>query len=129
MWYENSGGLSADELAYRYHEQLREDTRLAASRPRTTLYRPYVCVGQPRLQARRVDFARASWCVVGAEKFFALIRNWLTWYRHATVVTDDFTGLVANYSEKVVAAIVGYVAVFDGSAVTDTRWVVVGVTS
>ena len=36
---------------------------------------------------------------IGDDKFFALLRDWTTRYRHGTVVTDDFTGLAANYAE------------------------------
>ncbi len=37
--------------------------------------------------------------VIGDSNFFALLRDWTNRYRHATVVTDDFTGLAANYSD------------------------------
>ena len=36
---------------------------------------------------------------IGDDKFFALLRDWTTRYRHGTVVTDDFTGLAANYAD------------------------------
>ena len=35
---------------------------------------------------------------LGDENFFALLQDWTTRHRHSTVVTDDFTGLAANYS-------------------------------
>ena len=31
--------------------------------------------------------------------FFALLRDWTTRHRHSTAVTDDFTGLAANYAD------------------------------
>ena len=34
------------------------------------------------------------------DAFFDLLRDWTTRHRHATAVTDDFTGLAAKYSEK-----------------------------
>ena len=36
---------------------------------------------------------------IGDENFFALLRDWTTRYRHSTAVTDDFTGLAANYAD------------------------------
>ena len=37
---------------------------------------------------------------IGDENFFALLRDWTTRYRHGTAVTDDFTGLAANYAHE-----------------------------
>ena len=37
---------------------------------------------------------------IGDTNFFALLRDWTTRYRHSTAVTDDFTGLAANYTDK-----------------------------
>ncbi|EUA86752.1 putative metallopeptidase [Mycobacterium ulcerans str. Harvey] len=37
---------------------------------------------------------------LGDAKFFALLRDWTTRYRHGTVITDDFTGLAANYATE-----------------------------
>jgi aminopeptidase N len=34
------------------------------------------------------------------EKFFALLKDWTTRYRHGNVVTDDFTGLAAGYCDE-----------------------------
>ena len=34
-------------------------------------------------------------CVAGL-----LLREWTTRYRHGTAVTDDFTGLAANYAHE-----------------------------
>ena len=49
--------------------------------------------------------------VIGDDSFFALLRDWTTRHRHATAVTDDFTGLAANYADDVAATAVGCVAV------------------
>jgi aminopeptidase N len=37
---------------------------------------------------------------LGDEKFFALLQDWTTRYRHGTVVTEDFTALAADYSDE-----------------------------
>ena len=37
---------------------------------------------------------------LGDDKFFALLKDWTTRYRHGTATTDDFTGLAANYSDE-----------------------------
>ena len=56
LWSEHSGGPSADELARRHHEQLRDEaTRPAAGRSRTARH-----VRRPRVQARCADPARAA---------------------------------------------------------------------
>jgi aminopeptidase N len=34
------------------------------------------------------------------EKFFALLKDWTTRYRHGNAVTDDFTGLAAAYCDE-----------------------------
>jgi aminopeptidase N len=31
---------------------------------------------------------------------FTLLRDWTSRYRHGTAVTDDFTGLAANYADE-----------------------------
>ncbi len=40
---------------------------------------------------------------LGDEKFFALLKDWTTRYRHASVVTEDFTALAADYSDDSLA--------------------------
>jgi aminopeptidase N len=94
LWSQHSGGPSADELARRYHEQLREkpqDLLLADPGPRHMFDDRVYKRGALTLHALR---GRLS-----DEKFFALLRDWTTRYRHDTVVTDDFTGLAANYAD------------------------------
>ena len=56
-----------------------------------------------RVQARRHHLRTALRGIIGDDKFFALLRDWATRYRHATVVTDDFTGLAANHAGRVAA--------------------------
>ncbi len=95
LWSEYSGGPSADELARGHHEQLREqpqDLLLADPGPRDMF--------DDRVYKRGALTLHALRGLLGDEKFFALLKDWTTRYRHATVVTDDFTGLAANYSSK-----------------------------
>ena len=37
---------------------------------------------------------------LGDAKFFALLKDWTTRHRHGAVVTKDFTGLAADYSDE-----------------------------
>lgn len=95
LWSEHSGGASADELVRSHHEQLREepqDLLLADPGPRDMF--------DDRVYKRGALTLHALRGRLGDEKFFALLKDWTTRYRHATVVTDDFTGLAANYSDE-----------------------------
>jgi aminopeptidase N len=38
--------------------------------------------------------------LIGDGNFFALLQDWTTRHRHSTAVTDDFTGLAANYTRE-----------------------------
>jgi aminopeptidase N len=40
---------------------------------------------------------------VGDEKFFALLKDWTTRYRHGNSVTEDFTGLAGHYAGESLA--------------------------
>jgi len=93
LWSEHSGGPSADELARCHHEQLREepqDLLLADPGPRDMF--------DDRVYKRGALTLHALRGRLGDDKFFALLKDWTTRHRHGTVVTDDFTGLAANYS-------------------------------
>ena len=93
LWSEHSGGPSADELARRYHEQLRgkpQDLLLADPGPRDMF--------DDRVYKRGALTLHALRGRLGGENFFALLKDWTSRHRHGTVVTDDFTGLAANYS-------------------------------
>jgi aminopeptidase N len=95
LWSEHSGGPSADELARCYHEQLREkpqDLLLADPGPRDMF--------DDRVYKRGALTLHALRARLGDEKFFALLKDWTTRHRHGSVVTDDFTGLAANYSSE-----------------------------
>ena len=52
-----------------------------------------------RLYKRGALVVHALRGIIGDDRFFALLRDWTTRYRHGTVVTDDFTGLAANYAD------------------------------
>jgi aminopeptidase N len=95
LWSDHIGGPSADELARHYHSQLREqpqDLLLTDPGPRDMF--------DDRVYKRGALTLHALRGRLGDEKFFALLKDWTTRYRHGTVVTDDFTGLAANYSDE-----------------------------
>jgi aminopeptidase N len=95
LWSEHGGGRSADELAAFHHEQLRnkpQDLLLADPGPRDMFDDRVYKRGALTLHALRGQ--------LGDEKFFALLKDWTTRHRHGTVVTGDFTGLAANYSDE-----------------------------
>lgn len=95
LWSECSGGRSVDELARRYHGQLRasaQDLLLADPGPHNMFDDRVYKRGALTLHALRKQLGNA--------KFFALLKDWMTRYRHGTVVTDDFTWLAAKYSNE-----------------------------
>ncbi|MBV8929095.1 MAG: M1 family metallopeptidase [Mycobacteriaceae bacterium] len=95
LWSQHGGGPSADELARRYHRLLREsaqDLLLTDPGPRDMFDDRVYKRGALTLHALRGQ--------LGDQSFFALLRDWTTRYRHSTVVTDDFTGLAAKYSDE-----------------------------
>jgi aminopeptidase N len=92
LWSEHSGGPSADQLARQYHQKLRaapQDLLLADPGPRNMF--------DDRVYKRGALTLHALRGRVGDEKFFALLKDWTTRYRHSNAVTDDFTGLAADY--------------------------------
>ena len=94
LWSENSGGPSATELAANYHRRLAQapqDLLLADPGPRDMF--------DDRVYKRGALTLHHLRAILGDRKFFALLRDWTTRYRHSTAVTDDFTGLAANYAE------------------------------
>ncbi|OBI98455.1 M1 family metallopeptidase [Mycobacterium asiaticum] len=94
LWSEHSGGPDADELAHRYHHELAQqpqDLLLTDPGPRHMF--------DDRVYKRGALTLHALRRRLGDEKFFALLRDWTARYRHATAVTDDFTGLAANYAD------------------------------
>ena len=94
LWSEHSGGRSAGDLAADYHQRLLaapQDLLLADPGPRDMF--------DDRLYKRGALVVHALRGIIGDDRFFALLRDWTTRYRHGTVVTDDFTGLAANYAD------------------------------
>ncbi len=95
LWSEHSGGPSADHWARHYHEKLRkapQDLLLTDPGPRDMF--------DDRVYKRGALTLHALRGRLGDENFFALLKNWTTRYRHATAVTDDFTGLAGDYCDE-----------------------------
>jgi len=95
LWSEHSAGRSADDWAQYYHQRLAgspQDLLLADPGPRDMF--------DDRVYKRGALTLHALRRRVGDESFFALLRDWTTRYRHSSAVTDDFTGLAANYAHE-----------------------------
>ncbi len=93
LWSENSGGPSAADLAWQHRQRLAaspQDLLLSDPGPKDMF--------DDRVYKRGALTLHALRGMIGDENFFALLRDWTTRYRHGTVVTDDFTGLAANYA-------------------------------
>ena len=95
LWSEHSGGPSADGLARRYNDRLRESPHdlLLADRGARDMF-------NDRVYKRGALTLHALRGRLGDEKFFSLLQDWTTQYRHGTVVTEDFTVLAADYSDE-----------------------------
>ena len=94
LWSEHSGGQTADQWARHYHQKLASSPQnllLADPGPQDMF--------DDRVYKRGALTLHVLRTTIGDEKFFALLRDWTTRYRHGTVVTDDFTGLAANYTD------------------------------
>jgi aminopeptidase N len=94
LWSEHAGGPSADELARMYYKRLRDspqDLLLTDPGPRDMFDDRVYKRGALTLHVLRGQ--------IGDDNFFALLRDWTTRHRHSTAVTDDFTGLAANYAQ------------------------------
>ena len=95
LWSEHSGGRSADDWAHYFHQRLAtspQDLLLADPGPRDMF--------DDRVYKRGALTLHALRGCIGDESFFALLRDWTTRYRHSSAVTDDFTGLAANYAHE-----------------------------
>jgi len=95
LWSEEAGGRTAAEWARHYHERLRASTQdllLTDPGPADMFDDRVYKRGALTLHALRLE--------LGDTGFFALLRDWTTRYQHSTVVTDDFTGLAANYARQ-----------------------------
>ena len=94
LWSENSGGRTAEQWAQHYHAKLvssPQDLLLADPGPADMF--------DDRVYKRGALTLHVLRGILGDEKFFALLREWTDRHRHGTVVTDDFTGLAANYAD------------------------------
>lgn len=94
LWSENSGGPRAGELARQHHRRLAaapQDLLLADPGPADMF--------DDRVYKRGALTLHALRSTIGDTKFFALLHDWTNRYRHGTAVTDDFTGLAANYAD------------------------------
>jgi aminopeptidase N len=95
LWSEDSGGRSADDWARYYHGKLassRHDLLLSDPGPRDMF--------DDRVYKRGALTLHVLRRTIGDDGFFDLLRDWTTRHRHGTAVTDDFTGLAANYSDE-----------------------------
>jgi aminopeptidase N len=94
LWSEESGGETAEEWARHYYARLRDspqDLLLSDPGPRDMF--------DDRVYKRGALTLHALRGVIGDDNFFALLRDWTKRHRHSTAVTDDFTGLAANYAD------------------------------
>jgi aminopeptidase N len=95
LWSEDSGGRSADDWARYYHGKLagsRQDLLLADPGPADMF--------DDRVYKRGALTLHVLRRTIGDDGFFELLRDWTTRHRHGTAVTDDFTGLAANYANE-----------------------------
>ena len=95
LWSEDSGGRSADDWARYFHGKLassRQDLLLSDPGPRDMF--------DDRVYKRGALTLHVLRRTIGDDGFFELLRDWTTRHRHGTAVTDDFTGLAANYSDE-----------------------------
>lgn len=94
LWSERSGGRSAHEWARHYHQ------RLADAPQDLLLADPGVAdLFDDRVYKRGALTLHVLRRRIGDDNFFALLRDWTQRYRHSSVVTDDFTGLAAQYAD------------------------------
>jgi aminopeptidase N len=94
LWSEESGGRTADEWARHYHRRLADSPQdLLLSDPGAR------DMFDDRVYKRGALTLHAVRGVIGDDNFFALLRDWTKRHRHSTAVTDDFTGLAANYAD------------------------------
>ncbi|BBY26240.1 M1 family metallopeptidase [Mycolicibacterium sediminis] len=95
LWSEGSGGRSADHWAKHYHH------RLASSPQDLVLADPGARdMFDDRVYKRGAITLHVLRRTIGDDAFFDLLRDWTARYRQSTAVTDDFTGLAANYADS-----------------------------
>ncbi|MGP4054543.1 M1 family metallopeptidase [Mycobacterium sp. 4D054] len=94
LWSEHSGDRTADQWARHYHDRLKNSPQnlvLADPGPRDMF--------DDRVYKRGALTLHALRRRLGDTAFFALLKDWANRYRHASVVTDDFVGLAAQYTD------------------------------
>ena len=94
LWSDHCGERSADDWARHYHQRLvdsPQDLVLADPGPQDMF--------DDRVYKRGALALHALRRRIGDDAFFALLREWTSRYRHASVVTDDFIALAAQYTE------------------------------
>jgi aminopeptidase N len=95
LWSEHSGGRTAAQLAHQHHQRLLvapQNLMLSDPGPRDMF--------DDRVYKRGALTLHALRGAIGDDKFFTLLRDWTGRHRHGTVVTDDFTGLAAKYTDS-----------------------------
>ena len=94
LWSDHCGERSADDWARHYHRRLvdsPQDLVLADPGPQDMF--------DDRVYKRGALALHTLRRRIGDDSFFALLREWTSRYRHASVVTDDFIALAAQYTE------------------------------
>ena len=94
LWSDHCGERSADDWASHYHRRLvdsPQDLVLADPGPQDMF--------DDRVYKRGALALHTLRRRIGDDAFFALLREWTSRYRHASVVTDDFIALAAQYTE------------------------------
>ncbi|WP_347220612.1 M1 family metallopeptidase [Mycolicibacterium poriferae] len=94
LWSDHCGERSADDWPRHYHAWLvdsPQDLVLADPGPQDMF--------DDRVYKRGALALHALRRRIGDDAFFALLREWTSRYRHASVVTDDFIALAAQYTE------------------------------
>lgn len=94
LWSEHCGERTADQWARHYHHRLKsspQDLVLADPGPDDMFDDRVYKRGALTLHALRRH--------LGDTRFFALLQDWTQRHRHASVVTDDFVGLAAQYAD------------------------------
>ncbi|MDV3128862.1 M1 family metallopeptidase [Mycobacterium sp. 21AC1] len=95
LWSEHSGGPTAEHWARRYYQRLADspqDLLLADPGPKDMF--------DDRVYKRGALTLHTLRGRLGDDKFFALLQDWTTRYRHSTAFTGDFTGLAAGYTSE-----------------------------
>lgn len=94
LWSDHCGERSADDWARHYHRRLvdsPQDLVIADPGPQDMF--------DDRVYKRGALALHTLRRRIGDDSFFALLREWTSRYRHASVVTDDFIALAAQYTE------------------------------